>query len=74
METIFSERGDPLKVLGGYKYRKHREFSYGVVWRCTVQGCARRIHTDSSGNNLLTGASTSTNNHNHQQASDLIQK
>lgn len=73
MESMLSERGKLLKVVDGFKYRKDREVSRGIAWRCTVRGCAARIYTDVTASVLIDGPASSVH-HNHQQASDLQQK
>lgn len=69
---MLSERGQPLKVVAGYKFRKDRDIAIGIAWRCTVRNCKARIHTDRSGSILLNGPTSV--NHNHGQAPDLAKK
>lgn len=69
---MLSERGQPLKVVAGYKFRKDRDIAIGIAWRCTVRNCKARIHTNRSGSILLNGPSSV--NHNHRQTPDLAKK
>lgn len=59
---MFSEKGKPLQLFEGFKFRREREAKCGVSWRCTDKNCKARIYTDTSEKTILT---TENVTHNH---------
>lgn len=53
METILSQRGKPIVVNEGFKFRAIRKTSTGVKWRCTLKSCYAMLITDDSESVIL---------------------
>lgn len=67
METVLSERGKKLIVVNKYTFRKDKEVSLGVSYRCTNKGCKASISVDKSEQVLL----KTKNEHNHPAVENL---
>ncbi|XP_069696486.1 uncharacterized protein [Periplaneta americana] len=63
MMTMYSQRGNQLTLLDGYKYRRYYMNEQQQKWRCTVKICNAKIVTNATGNVLL----TKEGSHNHER-------
>lgn len=70
MDSMYSEKGKPLKVLEGFKFRRAKETQKGVVWRCTVKSCKVRLYTDDSESEVL----ELVNCHSHEPSSNIVRE
>lgn len=59
---MFSEKGKPLKIVNGFKFRRDRNVKVGISWRCSEKSCSARIYTDDRENILHRGETV----HNHE--------
>lgn len=59
---IKSKRGQTAIAYNGFRYTKHAEYksSNNIVWRCSLNGCKGKLHTDSNRRNA-----TERGSHNH---------
>lgn len=71
VQYIKSERGQPLVVVNGFKFRKDRETQRGVAWRCTVNGCKSRMYLNDTTTVILFCNEVS---HNHDINSKLARQ
>lgn len=64
MYSMLSEKGKPLKVLDGHKFRKGGPTKNGQKWRCSRRGCQMVLLTDAAGDTLI---QISLGSHNHNK-------
>lgn len=50
---MLSEKGLPLKVIDGFKFRKCRATQEGQRWRCTAKKCRSYVVTDLKGDVII---------------------
>ena len=46
MEKFTTNHGNPGIIYDGFKYRKEKETSKSVLWRCVEKNCKSRCKTD----------------------------
>ena len=71
MDSMLSEKGFPLKIINGYKFRENGPTKKGIKWRCTVKTCKSFIFIDISKCELLEEYSCLDHNH---PASDTLHR
>lgn len=66
--SMFSKRGNPLKVFDDYKFRKGRLTKDGQKWRCNQPECRMTLLTDAAGDELI---KISEGTHSHDREVNL---
>ena len=71
MSDMLSERGRPLKVIDGFKYRWHKQLTNNVQrWACSVKKCKCFLKIDVDGDII----ESNTNHTNHEKLDDNVLK